>query len=551
MVGTYTSIVRRNLGWIVVLAAIIGVAVFFFLSSQTDRYRSQAVIEVTFGTPAEQILGQQRSYEEPQRRVATEAELVTSRPVAELAAGRLQAQGWSGDPASLVDRVEATPRRASNYVEISAVDRTPRGAQAITEAFAQSYLDYRQDLQTAELEVLQIDLLAARDEALSELQVSPEAERAAVQARLDSVNQLLNSLNLRLSLSTSSQALLSPASLPQAADNAISVPTAAGLATLAGTLLALALILGSELLRDSVRTRAEAEALTSLPVLGVLTGAAEPRRPRKRRKAAVGEGERGIRLALQRHFQGSLPPAVVLASLPRDAASCFAAARALATGCAAAGHRVLLISDEAKGRTDDEPQLPPVEAVPAPGSCWPRTSWPAASPDGGRLDFQEDHPPAAAGVDGAVRAPSTTAGVHEANATSTSSEVGIFDLAVPADALADLRGRFDLLLIAAPDLFGLNPADVGPLVDATVPVCTLDRTSARKFVQLVGKLADAGSVLPGTVLTMPAQRRARSVNVRGRRRAASNDRADRRRLAASAGEDHPLTPESHLVDTRN
>lgn len=478
MIGSYVAILRRNVVWIVCLALTISAAVFGYLTAQPPEYRSDAVIEVRFTNTSEQVLGQQRAYEEPQRRVTTEADLVTSRPVAELAAERLTARGIASTAAELQAHVEATPRRSSNLVEVAATDSTPQGAQAIAAAFTESYLEYRRDIETAELEALQSDLRAAREEARRELASVPESDRSSVSDNIANISRLLDTLQLRLTLNPSNELLRSEASLPNGPTNGLSIPTALVIAFVAGSFLALALVLAGEWLRDSVRTRSEVELLVGASVLGVLRPTSNDRRARGGAdgRPPMSEGERSVRLGIARHFGGSLPSTVLVASLTSDAGVCSLTARSLAASCAASGQSVLLVADashdkdacslsaEVSGNRSDE---------------WP-TTWPTA---------------------GLVRRPSALAGVHEAAATSAHGVPGVFDLASPGQALQDLAEAFDLVVIAAPGDNGVDATDVAQLVDATVPVCALERTPAKRFRQFVAALTDSGAVVPGVVAT--------------------------------------------------
>lgn len=470
MIGSSAAIVRRNAVWLACLAVALAAVVFGLLTSRPLQYRSEAVIEVTFTSTVEQVLGQQRAYEEPQRRVTTEADLVTSRPVAELAAERLTADGRPSTASELQGRTEATPRVSSNLVEVAATDSTPDGAQAVARAVVESYLAYRSGVETEELEALESNLRTAREDTRLELANTPAGERDAVSARIRSIDQLLDTLRVRRSVDSSTQVLRAEASLPQQPSNGLGTRAALVLALVAGSLLALALVLAREWLQDRVRTRQEVEELTGAPVLGVL------RRPRAGQQSRAGvdaghapppsDDERSVRLGLARHFGGRLPATVLLASLPSDARPCLAAARSLAASCAATGQSVLLVSD-------------PLEDERPPSTDELSTGRP----------------------DALVRRPVALAGVHEAAATSTRASAGLFDQASPAQALLDVAEAFDLVVIAAPGGNGVDAIDVGPLVGATVPVCALDRTRAKGFRQLVRGLASGGAVVPGVVVT--------------------------------------------------
>src|SRR5690554_5848347 len=113
--GSYTSVLRRRFGYVLVIAVAL-TPLLYLLLTPPERYVSTAAVQ-TGNTLAAGVIGVTIPYEDPENRLATEVELFSSTPVAERAATTLRAQGWSEDAADLADMVTMTQRGLSALLD--------------------------------------------------------------------------------------------------------------------------------------------------------------------------------------------------------------------------------------------------------------------------------------------------------------------------------------------------------------------------------------------------------------------------------------------------
>lgn len=467
MFGSYLFILRRRLVNIVVLMLPLVPLAFLYLTSLPPVYESRAVLEVGTGSLSETLLGVSRPYEEPVRRVASIADVVTSRPVTELASGYLRAQGR--EPG----RVQAEPRRASDYIDITATGPAPVEANAITNAYVTAFFEQRRLAQEAELEELE-DGLVDRQEAAERQLAATEAdtpEQAAAVENVESTARLLQTVRLRQEVPPTGVDLLSTASTPLRPSNELS-PILAMLLSLVGVFfVASGITLLLELIRDAVRTRDEVERLTQAPVLGEIVGAGRGAgSPADQRRD---DGRRTARLGLLARSGGTLPSSVLITSLPDDVGDGLVAAVALAEGCAESGQRVVLVAD-----------------VPSGAST---SLIPADRPSGERIRHDQELSPV----------PLQGRTFSWCPATSVDGRRGLLDLQVPKRAMDDLLARFDLVILA-PGTPGVEPTDVAYLTAATVVVCSIGRTHGRHFARFLEVVEHELGPVRGVLLTLPA-----------------------------------------------
>ncbi len=470
MFGSYLFILRRRALNIVVLMLPLVPLAFLYLTSLPPVYESRATLEVGTGSLSEDLLGVSRPYEEPVRRVASIADVVTSRPVRAIAYSYLRDQGQEPD------RVTARPRRASNYIDITATGSTPGDAAAVTNAHLIAFFEHRRLEQESELEKLEEGLVerlrAAQRQVAAATADAGEAgspEQAAAQETLDTTTRLLQTVRLRQEVPPTGVDVLAGASSPARPSNELS-PILAMLLSLVGVFfVACGLTLLLELIRDAVRTRDEVERLTEAPVLGEIVR--EGQRRNGSGSQALGASGRLLRLGLTARSGGALPPSVLVASLATDVADGFLAAVALAEGCAGSGQRVLLIAD-----------------VPAGTS------------------FRPAYPIAAQRAEGRAALDPVALQDHDfawCPATSTEGRQGLLDVPVPQQAMDEISAAFDVVILA-PGTPGLDPTDVAYLTAAIVVVCAIGRTYGRRFARFLEVLEREVGPVRGIILTMPA-----------------------------------------------
>jgi len=455
--------------FIICFTAVLAPIAFLAIQSRTPEYRSDAVIEVGTGTVAEQIIGQQRSYEEPERRVSTEANAVTSRPVAALAARELGLSSSAGE--ELLGRVQARTRPGTNYIDVTGTGPTPESARQLTTAFTDAYLEYRRGLQQADLQTLERDLVEQRRDAEASLAALPATEstardRAVLVDRIENAVRLVEAVRLRSSLGATGIEQLAEPSTPTQPANALAPSFAAVLAALAAGLLAVALAFLIDLFRDGLRTEAEAEHVIGVPVIATV--------PRARRRASGStqspSAARRLRLGLVRVCGGALPRRVMIVGAPGEEDSRDVAAL-LAVAFRDSALRVLVFAD---------PSVDPA----APGALLP-------APQGERMVLSGD----------VVVQESREPGVWCGPLTSTDVEVGLFDHPAAALVLEEASRHFENVVILADSELGVEPGSVRPLVDAAVLVCRRSAQPARRLRRMAEELNEGGRGVDALVVT--------------------------------------------------
>lgn len=294
--------------------------------------------------------------------------------------------------------------------------------------------------------------------------------------------------------------LLSPAEPPAAPEPARRLLVLAG-----GLLLGLSLATGAVLLRarrgEGLREAAETEALTGLPLLGLL-----PRLPGRFRPgpdglpagpgaAALAEAARGLRTALL--GPGGAPAAaertarrvLVTSALPREGKS--ATALLLAAAAARAGLGSLLVDADLRrpalagllGRDGAEAGGADLRAVLA-GTAAPEAAVrPGAA---GAPDLLPAGPARPAGRGGAAANPADLLAAPRLEA-----------------ALAALAAGRDLVVIDAPPVLAVADACIlAPRVDAVLLAIRWDATPAPAVAEALRALRAAGAPLAGCVLTL-------------------------------------------------
>lgn len=499
MVGSYTFVLRRRLGFILCLTAVLAPLLFLLLQSRPAEYASQAVLEVGTGTVAEEVIGQPSAYEEPERRAATQADAVTSRPVAKLAAQRLGLEVDQETLTALGSRISADPRPATNYIDVTGTGPTARSARQVTEAFTTAYLEYRGNVQRAELERLEADLTSQRNEAERELAALPASatgEREVLRSRIDNAVRLTEAVRLRMSIDQQGVQLLAEPTDPSEPSNALP-PLLTAVASLLGALLVgIGLAFLIDLLRDGLRTRREAEQIAGAPYIATV------HRPRERsgRRAHLPSDARALRLGLAAACGGVLPVRTVVVAVPGETDEARDVAALLAEAHATSAVRVVVFADSA----DDA--MPAASLTPAPGG--------ALLEMGGGVVVRESLQP----------------DLWIGAATGGGPDGALFDAPSPEHVLEAADRHFDAVVVVPDADRGVAPETVGHLFEALVLVCRLGRTPSRAVRALVERLEHGQRPPVGVVLTATAPRRLGRLNTGAEQRvpAAQESRAEQR-----------------------
>lgn len=497
MIASYLSVLRRRAPLITILTVLLVPLVYVALTAGGTMFRSVAVVQTSSGLAAG-VVGLDVPYETAESRLALEIEIFESDVVAERARTQLAAQGVEISRQDLRDAVTVSPRGVSPLLDVTGVAEEGGVAQALTDVYVTAYIEYRRESQSSTVQRVVDDLEAQRAQAEADLLAlgDPATASASVQQRIasaqswyDTVTDRLEGARLRSSVDTSGVTVLAPATPPEPVEG-LGTTIAAALSVVGGLLAAGGVALVLDVLRDPVRTRSEAKGLVAVRALGGLPQS----RPGRRRTwegaltdaahpAAV--GARGVRLRLERLVGGEPLRTVMIVATQGDGDDAVNAAAALAASWHRAGRSVVMVADARPGRGPSR-LLRSSEDVVVVGS--------------------------------ELTARLSAAGVWIVPATGTTGgRQGFLDQADPALALADLHAHFEVVVLVDYLSSGMDTAAVSHLVDATVLVCAVGRTPAKRLQELAHTLSDFGARVDGLLLTEPHWDRG-SGGASGRRR---------------------------------
>jgi capsular exopolysaccharide synthesis family protein len=215
-------------------------------------YQSNSLVGVNATTVNSSVLNSSGSFQTTN--VTAIAALVTTSPVADLAAGLMKPPA---NPAQIVGEVSATGAITTNFIRITATDRSPQRAAAIANAFAEAI---SKNLQQSALHEINATIRGLRSQ-VAQLKAN-DPTRAGLQQQL---NQLIASKNTQ----GSDAAILQPAT-------ASTTPAgphrrrAIELGLLIGLLLAIGAVALAESADRRLRAPDDLEAFTGLPLLAAI-----------------------------------------------------------------------------------------------------------------------------------------------------------------------------------------------------------------------------------------------------------------------------------------
>jgi capsular polysaccharide biosynthesis protein len=518
VIATYLSILRRRVSLIVVVTLLLAPLAFLALTIGGEEYESEASLLLGSGRVVDAVLGQGAAFEEPERRMATELEVINGRVVARRAAERLQEAGWTPQETQLTvldERFEAAPLGFSRAIEFVGTDPDPERARQLTESFVLAYLDFRQTRQARELEAIETELAERLETVEDELAGLDGALReAAILARYQTTASWLEEVRLLQTDVGSGVDVLSEASLPDEPVGAVPTALAAALSVLGALLFAVGVALVLDLIQDAVRTPEEAERLVSAPIFAQVirppsmdAGLAEimgdPAHPTM---AAA----RALRLRLEDRMGHTMPKRILVAGVTDEAEDSLAVGTALAAVSGRAGWTTLLIAQPI-----DDLHLGPL---------------PELDPSEGSDRSVSQHPRAP------LARPTTLANVWSAPATSTAaatpSTAGLLDGFSVGEALDALAPNFDVIVLVPPksaDVFEVS--SLRRFVDVMALVCSLDGTPGRLLRRRVATLERNDALVDGVVLTSGRASKDARVRRRGDDEPSSNGHAAPRSTA--------------------
>jgi succinoglycan biosynthesis transport protein ExoP len=283
LIREYLSILWPRKSLIIALALVCSGAALLYTSSMDKVYTSEAEVLVNLsstsadppstGTTAASMM-------------QTEAVVATSTGVAQQATEELDT-GETAD--QLLERVTVEVKPDTNILNFAARGATPGAAQAVAAAFANSYLDHRQESTSnrlaAEAEAIQSQIDVLNDEIAGlnrDIESSVGgAKRTTLEGQVASLGEQVGLLQERL-IDTGPARDLYAGEVIRTADRQSepanpSPVRMAALGLLGGLTLGVALAFVEERMRDRLRRRVDLENQSGAPVLAVVPKTAVPR----------------------------------------------------------------------------------------------------------------------------------------------------------------------------------------------------------------------------------------------------------------------------------
>jgi polysaccharide biosynthesis transport protein len=264
--------VLRERWWLVLLCPIIALAAaVVYVERQPKQYTAVAKLQFSNNSLPSQVAGVSGSQSvDPEGEKATNVELVTTPPVAELVVKSLKLKMTSGE---LLEQVSASNPQNDYIVDISVTDSDPGQAATIANAFARQYVVYS--------EAQNINQLVKGEQLITR-----KIEQLPSTDTVDRANLLglYQKLLLLQSVQSGNAQVVSTASIPGSPSSPKKKSTAI-IALVLGLLLGIGLAFVLDLIDRRVKSWEEFEELYGIPALASIPQL--PRRPRTARDLEI------------------------------------------------------------------------------------------------------------------------------------------------------------------------------------------------------------------------------------------------------------------------
>jgi len=483
--GDYVSVIRRRWRW-PLIGALLGLATaFVYTQLATPVYTAHAQVLVTPQTSASSSARPDQLVSMP-----TEQQIAVSGDVAVLARRTL---GVSRPVSSLLDGLDVTSDPDSLVLDFAYTAATPEAAATSSNAFARSYLDYK-ERQAAAASADELSRLTTR---LSEVQAERQKvldalrdadpgtpKEAKLQQELNTWNVLLSSIQSELAGITpgleAKQGELILTAVPPAEPSSPNPPIDLALGVLVGLFLGTVLAFVRDRMDEKLRGRGHLAEVIDAPVLAVVPHANvpskggwiasidEPRGP-------AAEAYRTLRTnILAMSAQHDVKLVAVTSAMPDEGKSTTSAN--LALSFAQAGKRTLLISGDLR-----KPGLSRLFGTP--------NTW-------GLVDVLRRGSPVADVMQ--------TTPVERLKLINTgpvpASPSELLESPQMRELLAEQRDLYDFVVVDCSPVLGLADAlAVGPIVDGVILVASA-RTKQGAIAEARAELDQVGARVIGTVM---------------------------------------------------
>jgi Mrp family chromosome partitioning ATPase/capsular polysaccharide biosynthesis protein len=475
--------------WLIlaIVAAVAGGTYAYFVNKPKE-YTAETSIFVR-GSELDQLLfGTTSASAGDDRNTLNQATLLTSRSTAHEVAERV---GYRGDPAALLEQIEATPSDGADFVAIEATAESPRFAAELANAFADAFISLRARSLRNKIEAAQE--VAARELANLGDDLANAGARATLQNRI-------RRLEVIQSLPTGSAEQVDPA-LPPTEPSAPKPVRNAIFGGVLGLLFGFAVAFGLERVDRRLKRIEDVDEVYDAPLLAAIPHSSKV-------KAEVEDGDAVLPDALREPFRalrtnlqlaeldGPLRSIVVTSAVGREGKSTIV--RNLALAYREAGLRVAVLDSDFH-----HPSVAEMFSLDAKGTGLTEVLT-------GEQDLEDALRPVSVQVQG-LQVLAQLKGAHEENGHGDPENLGSLSVLTtgahpsnPSSVLASDRMRavldglvaqHDLVLIDSPPLLAVS--DAVPLLSAvngTILVARVGMTSqdaARRVVELVRRVPNA------------------------------------------------------------
>jgi capsular exopolysaccharide synthesis family protein len=327
-VRRYVDAFRRSWLLIALIIVPLTVGVYLFSASLPNRYRATA--KLVLDASADPLNDSDVSSTE--RRLATIQALLTTREMLRGAAARVRGETAE----TLEDKVHASVTPGADIVSVSAIDDTPRGAAAIANGVASTFLARERRANRLRVQRERASLLRDLNALKGRRGIPAEEERASIRDRLRELNLNAVSGGSELQRAEAARPPDTPYS-PRPVRNAV-------FAFFASIFIAALVVVSRAQLKPRVSGARELNRLLDAPIMAEIPYV---RRPFSRERSALSETEYEAYQTLQASLRMHLPPTqqrIVLVTSALHGEGKTEATAALGLVLSQAGQRTWLVS---------------------------------------------------------------------------------------------------------------------------------------------------------------------------------------------------------------
>jgi polysaccharide biosynthesis transport protein len=253
---SYLEILRRNAPIVVITTIVIAGLAYAVSLTQSKKYEASSDVFVASGALQSTVGNTPILSADPDRVLATQAQVARTPHVADLAAKDANVSGVSSQ--SLLDDSTVTPGAGEDILTFSVTSSDPQDAQKLANSYANAYIQYRHTLDTATT----VQARKQVDRKIQELQAQGGTQAKAIPSLTAKSERLRTQATQGGQNATLGEPATSASQVqPQPVRNAF-------LGGILGLLLGIGLVFLRDALNTRVRSAAEVEEQLDMPLIG-------------------------------------------------------------------------------------------------------------------------------------------------------------------------------------------------------------------------------------------------------------------------------------------